>query len=244
MKFMAVAAAACLVATHAAGAPAVDFVTEENPPLNFTRDGAVTGTGTEVLRAALRRAGIEGSFTVMPWAQAYAKAQRDARTCAYSTVRNAEREKSFRWIGPVTRGVYSIYGLDGFNDPVTKVDELRPYRIGVVRDARLAFVRNLGVRQVVEVDDDAAVPPMLTLDRDKAGGVDLWIGHAYGAIDKAREQGVAVKVVFAAVMTQPYWLACNPAFPKDVAARLDAALSSMRADGTFDRLADPDPLRR
>jgi polar amino acid transport system substrate-binding protein len=242
MKKLVAATAVGLVAMHCAAAP-VDFVTEENPPLNFTRGGAVAGTGTEVLRAALGRAHVEGRFTIMPWSQAYAKAQASTQTCVYSTVRTPEREKSFRWIGPVTQGVYSVYGLDGFADNVTKVDDLRVYRVGVARDARLTFLRNLKFDRVVEVEDDAAVPRMLTIDRQKEGGVDLWMGHAFGAIDKAREQGVAVKVVFASVMTQPYWLACHPAFPKDVAAKLDAAFSAMRADGSFQRLSDPDPMR-
>jgi len=242
MKMQVIATAAWLAAFHCAAAP-VDFVTEENPPLNFTKAGNVTGTGTEVLRAALARAKVEGRFTVMPWAQAYAKAQASPQTCVYSTVRSPDREKSFRWIGPVTQGVYSIYGLDGFTDNVTRVDDLRAYRIGVARDARMNYLRNLKIDRIVEVEDDAAVPRMLTADRQKEGGVDLWMGHAFGAIDKARDQGVAVKVVFASVMTQPYWLACNPAFPKDIAAKLDAAFSSLRADGSFQRLSDPDPMR-
>jgi len=242
MKALVTATSMWLVAMHCAAAP-IDFVTEENPPLNFTRAGEVTGTGTEVLRIALGRAKVDGRFTVMPWAQAYAKAQANSQTCVYSTVRTTDREKSFRWIGPVTQGVYSIYGLDGFGDNVTKVDDLRAYRVGVPRDARVSFLRNLKVDRIVEVDDDAAVPRLLTVDRQKEGGVDLWMGHAFGAIDKAREQGVAVKVVFASVMTQPYWLACNPGFPKDVAAKLEKALSDMRADGSFQRLSDPDPTR-
>lgn len=241
MKAHCIAWAAMLAACAGFAAP-VDFVTEENPPLNFTRKGEVTGTGTQVIRAALKRAGMEGKFSVMPWNDAVARARKDANACVYSTVRSADREKLFRWVGPVTQGIYSIYGLDGFPDEVKRVDELKAYRIGVVRDARLAFLRKEGMERVVETDEDADIPKMLTLDRSKADGVDLWMSHAFGAMDKARAQGVQTKVVFGSIMTQQYWLACNPAFPKASADKLDAALAAMRADGIFQKLADPQNL--
>ena len=104
------ALAACL-ATSAWG---FSFVTEENPPLNFTRDGQVAGVSTAVVREMATRANLTSDFTVMPWPQAYARAQESPEACVYSTVRSPERASLFQWIGPITRGEWSLFGRQGY----------------------------------------------------------------------------------------------------------------------------------
>jgi ABC-type amino acid transport substrate-binding protein len=145
----------------------------------------------------------------------------------------------FQWVGPISRGYWSAFALDGFADYVPKVDDLKKYRIGVVGDARARYLRQRGFANLVEVEKDLDNPPKLTLDPKKEGGVDLWITQGYMATEVARKAGVGpVKEVFAGIMNQEYWLACNLQMPKETIRSLSEALDGMRKDGTYRKLND------
>src|SRR5690348_2298170 len=129
MTRAAVVLAACFAAFPEAGA-AVTFLTEENPPLNFTQDGKAAGTSTLVVQEIARRAGESTEVKVVPWNDGYAQARSSPSVCLYSTVRNPERNKLFQWVGPINRGVYSLFGRAAFADQPKRVDDLKQYRIG------------------------------------------------------------------------------------------------------------------
>jgi ABC-type amino acid transport substrate-binding protein len=55
----------------------------------------------------------------------------------------------------------------------------------------------------------------------------------------ARKAGVGpVKEVFAGIMSQEYWLACNLQMPKETTKALSDAISGMKKDGTYRTLSD------
>ena len=60
----------CL-ATFPAQAGELSILTEEDAPLNFTRDGEVTGISGEIVKEIMRRLEIKASIEVLPWARAY-----------------------------------------------------------------------------------------------------------------------------------------------------------------------------
>jgi len=92
----------CMIGLNAR-AEALLLTTEEAPPFNYTsEDGkSITGSATEIVREAFRRAGLAYRIEIYPWARAYHLAQTEADTCVFSTTRTEEREKLFRWVGPV-----------------------------------------------------------------------------------------------------------------------------------------------
>jgi hypothetical protein len=115
---------------------AVTFLTEENPPLNFVRDGKQEGVSTAVVQEMVKRAQLPATITVLPWTEAYSRAQIEADVYVYSTARLASRNNLFQWVGPIARGYWSAFALPEFKDKITKVEELKAYRIGIVGDAR------------------------------------------------------------------------------------------------------------
>lgn len=220
-------------------AQALNFLTEENPPLNFTRDGKPAGMATAVVTEMAARAKLDASIAVLPWTEAYSRAQGEPDTCVFSTVRLASRNNQFQWVGPIVRGYWSAFALEGFPDKIAKVDELKALRAGVVRDARAEQLRGMGFTRLFESDRDADIPVKLGLDRGKAGTVDIWITQGHSAREIAGRQGVTVKEVFSAIMSQDYWLACNPQMPREQLRAMIGALNEMRKDGTLLKLSRP-----
>ena len=231
-RFSLVAAAAILAAV-AQNALALTFLTEENPPLNFTKNGQVSGTATATVHDMLKRSGLIAEIRVLPWDEAYAQAQSDPATCVYATARLPERYNLFQWVGPIARGVYSAFALEGFKDKVASTGDLVKSRIGVARDARAQYLRRRGFTNLVEADRDSDIPALLTLNPAKSGSVDLWVTQARMARDVARQAGVgAIKEVFPAILTQEYWLACNLKLPQEQIRALSDALMEIEKQGT------------
>jgi polar amino acid transport system substrate-binding protein len=232
----------CLSASLLAAAPAgaLTITTEENPPLNFTKDGQVTGISTAVVREMIKRAGLSADIVILPWVQAYAKAKDNPDTCVYSAVRNTERESLFQWAGPIGRGEWSLFGLKEFKGEAKRVEDLKQYRIGVTNDARAVYLRGRGLTDLIVAERNLDLAAMLTADPKQLGRADLWMSQTYGAEELARQAGVGeLKLVFPAIMSQDYWLACGNKTSPDTVRALSGAASAMRRDGTMRQLTAP-----
>lgn len=81
-------------------AHAVNFLTEENPPLNFTRDGKPAGIATSVVTEMAGRAKMSADIKVLPWSEAYSRTQSETDTCVFSTARLTSRNNQFQWALP------------------------------------------------------------------------------------------------------------------------------------------------
>lgn len=228
-------ASALLVAPQSA--LALKLLTEENPPLNYTENKKLTGMGTDVVREMGKRAKMKLDFEVMPWNKAYEKAQADKETCLYSTARLENRENAFKWVGPIAVNKWGLYALDGFKPKIATLKEARPYRIGgVERDAKIEFLRQQGVTNIVEERDNRQNPPKLTLNRKEGQKIDLWITSVADAKRVAAQAKIpGVKLVLQ-VREQESYLACSPRTLPATLKALETALESMQKDGSYDKI--------
>ncbi|WP_228893878.1 substrate-binding periplasmic protein [Pseudoduganella aquatica] len=218
-----------------AGPPETLFIAgEHSPPASWKEGELVTGRETDKVRELLARAGVPYQIDILPWKRAYTMAQRQPNTCVYSTSRTPEREQQFKWIGPTDEAEWVFIGRTDHSFPLRTLEDARPLRIGTYNgDARDEFLRARGFN-VEPVQNDASNPKKLLLGR-----IDLWaIGMRAGSNVLAQfpaiERGeLAPLLSFHKVKV---YLACNPALPDALADKMNAALDSMRRDGTFIRL--------
>ena len=216
---------------------ALKLLTEENPPLNYTEGKKLTGMGTEVVQEMGRRAKVKLEFEVMAWNKAYEKAQADKETCLYSTARLPNRENAFKWVGPIAVNKWGLFALDGFKQEIKSLNDAKPFRIGgVARDAKTEFLRQWGVTNIVEVEDDRLNPGKLTLNRKEAQRIDLWITSVASAKQIAERAKVpGVKLVYLAREEESY-LACSPRTSAETLKALAAALDGMKKDGSYAKI--------
>ncbi len=164
-------------------------VTEEYPPFNFTENGHVKGESTEIVRAALKKAGIKAEILVYPWARAYAMALNKENVLIYSIARTPEREKLFKWIGPVaTAPDVCLFKLKERKDiRIQSLDDAKKYRIGVVRGwADHQHLVKLSFERIDDVsNDDANIKKLF------AGRVDLIVGTYIQLPDQLKRLGLS-----------------------------------------------------
>lgn len=216
-------------------AHALTLVTEQYPPLNFSSDGGMTITGqaTDILREALANTGIQASFALHPWRHAYKIALDSPDTCVFTTARTADREKLFKWVGPLSSSSWTLYALADSPIQAQSLDDLKRYVIGGYQnDAKSLYIKSLGFRV------DMANSEQQSLKKLIAGRVDLWVSTTHSVAWNARNLGIQLKAVYTLKEIFGY-AACNPSVPDADIKRLNAALDLMRADGRFERLAAP-----
>lgn len=212
----------CAAATCALAAP-LQVVTENNPPFNFQEGKEVMGTSTAIVRDMLAKAGVDATITVLKWDDAYGRAQKSANTCIYSTVRAENREKLFRWYGPIGMNAWALYALPSFNETLETTREARFYKIGGVKnDAKVDFLRAEGASSIREAEKDSDNPARLAKPRTDPNAIDLWVTTQATAKETAARAGVKDLKEVLVVKKQELFLACNPRTDKAILDKLDA----------------------
>ena len=208
----------------AASAAPLQVVTENNPPFNFQEGKTIMGTSTAAVRDLLAKAGVEANIYVLKWDEAYSRAQKNANTCIYSAVRVENREKLFRWYGPIGTNVWALYGLPTFDKQLSNVGDARFYRIGGVKnDAKVDFLRGEGASSIREAARDSENPGRLAKPKTDPDAIDLWITTQATARETAAKAGVRGLKEVLVVKKQDLFLACNPRTEKAILEKLDAA---------------------
>ena len=229
-----------LFACAATPAHALQIVTEENPPFNFTEGGKLKGMSTQIVAALGVRTDTPMNFKAMAWPNAYEIAQSKRDACVYSTVRLENRERIFKWVGPIASDSWGLYAKSAFGAEIKTLADVRPFRIGAVTDdAKVEWLKQRAVTNIDMVDDDRKNPPRLTLDRKQQGGIDLWVASVYHAREVAAAAKVSDLKLVLKINEQQLWLACNPGVSSTVIKAMQDALDAMRKDGTYDKIVQP-----
>jgi polar amino acid transport system substrate-binding protein len=215
-----------------AGAQTLNLLTEDAYPFQYLEKQQLTGMAVEVVTEVFKRAGVARKDELLSWKDAYDRAQMHADTCVYSTSRTEDRERLFKWIGPIVQNKWAAFAKSGFKGTVSKAADFKQYRIGVLKgDAKERFLKELPVTFLVPESDDAANPPKLTLNRTEPGKIDLWVTGYYAGAYVAAKTGVKDLFPVLAFQTSENYLACNPGLAQATVDKLQRALDAMKRDG-------------
>lgn len=111
------------------------YVTEEYKPHNFTNQGRLTGMAVETLRLIWRDQRIdEQPIQVAPWSRGYDLLKNDRNIVLFSTVRTPEREKLFKWVGPISQTTIVLLTLANRPVKMSSLNDAHGKRVAVVKD--------------------------------------------------------------------------------------------------------------
>jgi polar amino acid transport system substrate-binding protein len=209
-------------------AETLHLVTEQVPPVNMAGpNGEVTGLSTELVEMALGKAGIARTVSLMSWARAFDMARNDINTCVYSTSRTEEREPWFKWIGPIVKDQWVLFGRADGPLPAS-LEEARSHSIGGhYASAAGDFLKSQGF-QIEEMADFQS-----NLRRVAAHRLDYWagglLGGQYAVAHDTELDGIVPVLAFRDV---GLYLACNKSVSDKTVDKLNAILKTMADDGT------------
>ncbi len=227
-----------LLALLSQAAP-LQLYTEEYPPVSFSANGRAEGMASELVRELLKRLGESGEISVVPWARGYHTVQQTPNTALFATIRNAEREPLFQWVGPILLAQDSFYALK--NSGIQLHDLTDVAKAGPVAVPRDWFsyqeLRNLGLTNLLGVTEPEQMFKMLKRGRVKlivADNLSFYsTGDAAQQVDYLTAKDVEVALPYRASLGYiTFWPGTDPA----VIQRWQRELDAMKADGSFSRI--------
>jgi len=169
------------------------IITENYPPYNFVdKNNNVTGQSTEIVQAILEKTGTQANIEVMPLSQGLAIAEQDPGVVIYSLNRTPQREKLFKWVGPIGFYEQAFYAKKSSATAAlilfySKLEDAKKVeKIGVYKgDAGAQFLASQGFTNL-----DYSLTDAEALKKLMDGTVQLWLGNKYGLAITAEQAGV------------------------------------------------------
>ncbi|WP_061240097.1 ABC transporter substrate-binding protein [Ectopseudomonas composti] len=234
IRFVTILALSCGLSL--ARAESLVLLTENLPPFNmsvtgnnFARDDNVTGISADILRAVCERAGVECQLILrFPWQRVYQQTLDDAGYGLFSTARTAEREKLFKWVGPIASNDWVLFAKGDSAIQLGSLEDARRYRIGGYKDdAKTQFLLDKGIEVQTALRDAENVRKL------ERGQIDLWVTSDQAGRFVARQEGVDSLKVVQHLYKADLYLALNRQTPDELVQKLQRTLDSLRAEGAL-----------
>jgi len=192
------------------------------------------GFGAAILREAFRRAGYETTFTFMPWVRALKEAEIGKYDAVGFAYHSTEREKKYIFSAAYAESVLGFAKLRKSDVKFATLQDLAPYRIGVVR----GFVNTPEFDALESLHKEAVKNELMNLKKLVNGRVDLILidkfimrhlmrKHFPGQID-------AVEFLDPPLAVHPLYLMFSRkhTYSETRVRAFNAAIEAMQRDGT------------
>lgn len=225
-----------LAAMPLAFATELQLYTEESPPLNFTRDGQLTGFSTEIIQQLAARTGDVVDIKSVPWTRGYAKAQVTPDVGIFSTARIAERETSFQWVGPLTLSLNRFYTRKGSGIQVESMEAAQARQLILPRAwYSYQYLVDKGFNNIYTVTSVDRMMQMFRYGRGEMLAVSDIALPALLELAGMTPDQLEPQLVF---MQHESYLAFSLATDPARVNRWQVALNEMKRDGSFVRIFD------
>ncbi len=165
----------CLPIFTAGAQESWNIMTEELPPYNFNKDNQVHGISADILLQLMAKNNISiqrEDIQLLPWPRAYIMVQNRPGSILFSTARTPQREKLFKWVGPITDLSIGLIALKKNHIQLQSLKDAKRYSIGTIRDgAPEQLVLKAGI---TEKDLDRIANPESNIKKLQAGRIDLF----------------------------------------------------------------------
>jgi len=216
------------------------LLTENFPPYNMAKNGKnfaqnenIEGIAVDILRETFKRADISYSMTLrFPWERIYHLALENPGYGVFVTARVPEREKLFKWVGPIGPDDWVLLARGDSPITLTSLEQARQYRVGAYKgDAIALSLEKQGLAPVIVLRDQDNARKL------QAGQIDLWATGAPAGQFLARQVGISgFKTVLRFHQAELY-LALNKDVPDELVSKLQKALDQLRAEGVLQKIS-------
>ncbi|MEH6651639.1 MAG: ABC transporter substrate-binding protein [Motiliproteus sp.] len=199
--------------------------------------GELAGVSVDLVLELQRRLGEREPIKTLPWPRAYRIATSHADKLLFTTTRNAEREPLFHWLLMINRNAWTFYARR--DDQIvldTLVQARKVERIGVLRGgAHETYLRAEGFTNLEPLDSYTQL-----LQNLAKGRVRLAFYSTSGFVESSRKAGLNTDNFSSRLMLktpEAYIVLSKPGTTAETLSRWRSATDSLRADGTFEKIA-------
>lgn len=210
--------------------------TEEFAPFNFEKDdGSIAGQSTEIVQGILNRLNLHYEIELKSWSIGYEFVLNNTNSAIFSTSRTAEREKLFKWVGPIGADEYLFYGLKKDEIKLQSLEEAKKISaIGVVKDdVRHQFLQKDGFTNLMLFENDVICYKALL-----QGKVNLVVGSVKTMPEMSSLAGIELSEIASvySIKKTPLYIAFNNGVDDKIVLQWQAVLDEMKTDGTYQKI--------
>jgi polar amino acid transport system substrate-binding protein len=211
---------------------------ENSPPGNYIENGQLKGPAVKVVQEILRRLSLDAEIKMVPWARGYQLARTQPNVALFSTTRLPQREKLFKWVGPLYTQRWGFYAPRDTDLVIASMHAARAVaRIGTYhKDAKEQYLLSRGFRNLVSTNNNIGNVRHLLEKR-----IDLWVSSDFNMPYIVRYAGynpLQIKRLFS-FKTVGNYIAFSRQTPDHIVHRWQAVLDDIRQDGTWARYFGP-----
>jgi polar amino acid transport system substrate-binding protein len=165
----------CLASDQAVFAEGLTYLTEQYPPYNYQEDGQLQGISVDLLEKIWTKMGLDlnrSAIKLLPWTECYQTTLNKNNAVLFTTFRTLERERLFKWVGPIASGSDALLAKSDKNITITTPGDLKKYKIGALKDDIAAQrLLNMGAKKEDLILETSSTPIIEML---KSGTIDAW----------------------------------------------------------------------
>ena len=222
----------------------------ENSGENNYRDsnGQIKGFNTDIVREIMQRRNLDFTIKIVPWKRGYHEVLHRPNVVLFSMVRTFEREKLFKWVGPLNVTKFSFFKKKGSDITINTLGDAK--KVGAIGcigdDVREKLLKRLGFTNLSSLfGKDANVR---NLEMLMLGRIDLWISTDHIVFKSANDTGIDPNEIEATLTVKKAYVYL--AFSKDTDDKIvnewQHTLEAMKKDGTYKKILSqyPSGLKR
>lgn len=208
--------------TPALAQKTVTLTTESYPPFTYRdTDGTYRGSSLEQVEALMRKARLEFTIEIMPWARAIALAETQPMHCVFSAARIPERETRFKWVAPLSINRYVLVRLAGSMVNALTLEEAKRYTIGT---HRADFTETL-LREKDFPTIDLSSDFEITLNKLLEQRVDM-VPMSQNIYERLKSEGKPIEIALP-FSENHLGLACNRQMPDEMISSMQDGLEQL-----------------
>jgi polar amino acid transport system substrate-binding protein len=214
----------------------------ELPPYSFQippasvgeTPGVDQGLVYEVVTEMAKRVGHTGLIEFIPWGEAQRIARTQPNIGILALTRTPERENQYRWLVRVVTDDLILVGGQGVD--VSSLDKVKDRPVGVLgRSGAEALLRERGFTRIKPQPEEWINARLMQQRR-----IDAWLAPRLMVIYAMHEVGGNLEALnFGEIVRKSeIYLAASKDLPDAEAQKWERAFEAVKADGTYQRIAD------
>lgn len=221
----------------ASSQPAIRVITEDWAPYNYEEAGEVKGYSTEIVKLVMAELGEQYPIEIFPGARGEKMLDTLPNILHFSLFRTPEREKKYKWIGPISEQTIFFYKRKGDPQVYETYADIRQAGMIIVphRGQVASRVAAQGITNVIRLSDRNKQFELLFNDRAKlmVNVSPLGVAHYLKSMGKSADALVPTQVK---LLEFPLYIACSKEVPDEVIHRWQAALEKVQATEEYKQL--------
>jgi polar amino acid transport system substrate-binding protein len=217
----------------------IKIFTENYPPYNMEVNGKLKGLSVDILNAMLNQMKKKGDIKLKPWATGYKIVLKKKNTMLFSTTRTKQREKLFKWVGPIASTNIGIIAPKSKHLKIKKITDLNNYKIGaVINDIGEQLLLENGVNKKNIESVGGKNPIVLNFQKMGKGRIDAFSYETNVAMYGAKSYQIDQKdfeVVYILKKGQLYY-AFNTKTDDSIIKAYQKALNKIKTNGIYNKI--------